>query len=277
MPENITIKYLIHRLRVGLHNKWWLLNNRFQEALMKLQLYWLISQGSQPLDVNQKSVIVFSPHQDDEALGCGGMIALKREQGVPIKVVFVTDGGGSHRGNVNITRSQIVEIRRKEALAALEILGVESKDVHFLNKLDGALYKMTENEQNQTIEEIAELLQTFQPQEVYVTHKQDRSRDHEMTYSLVKAAITKAEVKLDLWQYPIWILWKSLLFRDLKFNELVGAHRVAIHQVHSKKKQAIETYRSQYLPIDAESSPILPRGFLWQFFLSHEIFFKSEL
>jgi LmbE family N-acetylglucosaminyl deacetylase len=276
MSDKMTIKYLLHRLRVGLHNKWWLLKNKFRQSLTKLQLYWLLSQGSQPLNVNQKSVIVFSPHQDDEALGCGGMIALKREQGIPIKVVFVTDGGGSHFGHTKITRSEIVEIRRKEALAALEILGVESKDVHFLNKLDGALYRMTESEQHQTIEEIAQLLQTFKPQEVYVTHKQDRSSDHEIAYNLVKAAINKAEIKLDLWEYPIWLLWESLLFRDLKFDELVGAHRVAIHQVHSKKKQAIETYRSQYLPIDAKSSPILTRAFLWQFFLSHEIFFKSE-
>lgn len=73
------------------------------------------------------------------------------------------------------------------------------------------------------------------------------------------------------------VLWKSLLFRNLKFEELAGAHRQAIHKVQSKKKQAIETYRSQYLPIDAESSAVLPPGFLWRFFLPYEIFFKSEL
>ena len=270
------IRYILHRLKLGLHNKWWLLKYRFQELLIKLQFYWLLYQGSKPLNLNQKSVIVFSPHQDDEALGCGGMIALKREQGIPIKVVFVTDGGGSHRGNAKITRDEIVEIRRQEALAALKILGVESKDIHFLDKCDGALYKMTETEQHQTIEEMAQLLRTFQPQEVYVTHKQDRSADHEMTYQLVKAAITKAEVTVEVWQYAIWLLWKSLLFRSLKFDELVGAHRIAIHQVQSKKKQAIETYRSQYLPIDTESSAVLPPGFLWRFFLPHEIFFKSD-
>ena len=270
------IGYLLHRLRFGLHNKWWLLKYRFRELLIKLQFYWLLYQGSKLLNINQKSVIVFSPHQDDEALGCGGMIALKREQGIPIKVVFVTDGGGSHRGHTKITRSEIVQIRRQEAIAALKILGVESTDVHFLDKCDGALYKMTETEQQQTIEEMAQLLSSFQPQEVYVTHKQDRSRDHEITYKLVKAAIFKAEVTVELWQYAIWLLWKSLLFRSLKFDELVGAHRIAIHQVQSKKKQAIEIYRSQYLPIDAESSAVLPPGFLWRFFLPHEIFFKSD-
>lgn len=96
------LRYLLHRLRFGLHNKWWLLKYRFRELLIKLQFYWLLYQGSKLLNVNQKSIIVFSPHQDDEALGCGGMIALKREQGIPIKVVFVTDGGDriSQVGNI---------------------------------------------------------------------------------------------------------------------------------------------------------------------------------
>ncbi|MCL6750284.1 PIG-L family deacetylase [Nostoc sp. CCCryo 231-06] len=268
---------ILNRLKVSLHNKLWLFNYRLRELQIRLQFYWLLYRGSQPLNVSDKSLIVFAPHQDDEALGCGGIIALKREQNIPIKVVFVTDGGGSHQGNPKISRSEIIQIRKQEALTALNILGVDSKDIHFLNKSDGSLHKMTEAEQQQTIEEMAQLLHTFQPQEVYVTHKRDRSRDHEITYQLVETAIVKAGVKVDLWEYAIWLLWKSLLFRDLKFDELAGAHRLSIHTVQSKKNEAIKTYRSQYLPIDAESSAVLPPGFLWRFFLPHEVFFKSEL
>lgn len=273
----INMEYLLQRLKVGLHNKWWLFNYRLRELQIKLQFYWLVYRGSQKLDVSQKSAILFAPHQDDETLGCGGIIALKREQGVPVSVVFVTDGGGSHTDHPTITREEIVQIRRQEALSALNILGVESRDIHFLNKLDGTLYRITEAERQQTIEEMAQLLRAFQPQEVYVTHNKDRSREHEITYELVVAAIAAAGVKVDLWQYAIWLHWQSLLFRDLKLEELAGAYRLNIHTVQSKKKRAIETYRSQYLPIDAQSSAVLPRGFLWRFFLPHEVFFKTEL
>ena len=269
--------YLIRRLRVGLHNKWWLFNYRLRSLGIKLQFYWLLYAGSKPLDLSQKSALVFAPHQDDEVLGCGGIIALKREQGVPVKVVFVTDGGGSHKGNSKITREEIVQIRKQEALTALNILGVPSKDVHFLNKCDGALHKMTEAEQQQTLEEMAQLLGDFHPQEVYVTHSKDRSPDHETTYQLVTEAIAKAGVKVDLWQYAIWLLWDSLLFRDLKLEELTGAYQLAIYKVQSKKEKAIKTYRSQYLPIDAESTDtVLPANFLWRFFLPHEVFFKTD-
>jgi N-acetylglucosamine malate deacetylase 1 len=270
------MKKILNRLKVGLGNKWWLFNYKLRELKLQAQFYWLLYRGSQPLDVNQKSMIVFSPHQDDETFGCGGVIALKREQGIQVKVVFVTDGGGSHHGHPRITRSEIVEIRRQEALSSLKNLGVELEDIHFLDKRDGALHRMTEAEKQQTIEEMAELLSNFQPQEVYVTHKQDRSKDHEITYELVNAAIAKSGVTVDLWQYAIWLLWDCLLFSNLRFEDLVGAYRVSIHTVQSKKKQSIETYRSQYLPIDAQTSALLPHGFLWRFCLPYEVFFKAE-
>jgi LmbE family N-acetylglucosaminyl deacetylase len=266
---------MIQRLKRGLHNKWWLLNYQWRNLLHRLQVYWLLSQGSKTVNISDRSAIIFSPHQDDEVFGCGGIIADKRARGIPVKVVFITDGGGSHFNNSKFTRSEIVEIRRQEALKALEILHVESKDIHFLDKNDGALGKMSQLEHSQTIAEIAELLLAFQPQEVYVTHRQDRSPDHEVSYHLVQDAIASSGIKVDLWEYAIWLLWKSLLFQDLKFRELAGAHRVNIHHVQSQKHQAVKTYRSQYLPIDGDSSPLLPPGFLWRFFLPYEVFFQQ--
>ncbi|MEH2410397.1 PIG-L deacetylase family protein [Nostoc sp.] len=157
------IGYLLHRLRLGLHNKWWLFSYSWREFQLKLQFYWLMYQSSKRLDFSQKSALIFAPHQDDEVLGCGGIIALKREQGVPVKVVFVTDGGASHADYSKITREEIIQIRRQEALTALNILGVNSTDIHFLDKHDGGLRWMTQAEREQTIEEIALLLRAFNP------------------------------------------------------------------------------------------------------------------
>ncbi len=272
----VDFKYLLNRLRVGLHNKRWLLNRRWYEFQMKLQFRWIAYSHSQVREVNDKSALIFAPHQDDESLGCAGIIALKREQGIRVKVVFITDGGGSHSGHPTITREEIVQIRRVEALAALNILGVEPTDIHFLNQRDGALHKQTETERQQTIDKMAGILSEFQPGEVYITHRQDRSRDHETSYKLMTEALAQAKLTVEVWEYAIWLLWNSLLGRNLTKKELAGAYRLSIDSVVSKKRQALETYRSQYLPIDAGSSPVLPRGFLWRFFLPCEIFFKSE-
>jgi len=265
---------MLRRLKKGLHNKLWLLNYRWRNLQYQAQVYWLVYQGSKKSTISEKSAIVFAPHQDDEVLGCGGIIAHKRQLGIPVKVVFITDGGGSRLPTTRFTRDEIVEIRHQEALAALEILGIETKDIHFFNKYDGALCKMTEAESQEIVREIAQLLLDFQPEEVYVTHRRDLSSDHEVSYGLVKNAIQVAGIKVDLWEYAIWLLWKALLFRGLKFRDLNGAHRFKIDNVMSQKEQAIKTYHSQYLPMDGDVSSILPPGFLWRFLLPYEIFFQ---
>ncbi len=55
---------------------------------------WILLWGSKPISLSQKSAMIFSPHQDDETFGCGGLIALKREQQIPVVVVIITDGRG---------------------------------------------------------------------------------------------------------------------------------------------------------------------------------------
>src|SRR4030065_330273 len=45
----------------------------------------------------KSSAVIFAPHQDDETLGCGGTIMLKRKAGTPVACVFMTDGSTSHR------------------------------------------------------------------------------------------------------------------------------------------------------------------------------------
>lgn len=48
-----------------------------------------------PLDLTlARKVLVFSPHPDDETLGCGGTLA-RLAQMCPVKVALVTDGSGA--------------------------------------------------------------------------------------------------------------------------------------------------------------------------------------
>jgi LmbE family N-acetylglucosaminyl deacetylase len=241
-----------------------------------IQFYGLMYVKSQSLTLTPQSVMVISPHQDDEVLGCGGLIALKRRQGVPVQVVFITDGAASHQWHPQYQGGEIAPIRHQEALTALAILGVEEHHVHFLDKPDGKLKYLKDADRRQTIAELAQLIRSFKPQEVYVTHRCDRSADHESAYALTQAALSLSGLTADLWQYPIWIFRNASLFIDLKPEELAGAHHLAIGAVLSQKRQAIETYRSQYLPIADSTSTVLPPGFLTRFFAPYELFFKSD-
>lgn len=126
-------------------------------------------------------------------------------------MVFLTDGQGGQSSDSPLGR-EIVQIRKQEALKALDILGVEASRIHFLDKPDGALPDLQPEQRNETIEQIVQLIKLYNPEEIYVPHRKDCHKDHEATYTLVKEAIGNAGVKVDLLQYPIWIFWRASYF-----------------------------------------------------------------
>lgn len=238
----------------------------------KLASKWIINFYSQDLEISQKSALVFSPHQDDETFGCGGMISLKRQQQTPVTVVFLTDGHkcGSYK---DISSEEIIQIREQEALKALAILGVESSDILFLKKPDCQLKNLIHEEREETISQIMELLKTHKPEEVYVPHHQEGHPDHQATYELVHTALlrlnSQEKIAVELIQYPIWLFWSSPLFIQLSLQDIAAAKRLVISTVKDKKRQAIAAYKSQF--------QCLPGNFINLFLGGYEIFFKTKL
>ena len=90
-----------------------------------------------------------------------------------------------------------------------------------------------------------ELLTKHNPQEVYVPHYKDCHCDHEATFILVKEAIARLKMKVELFQYPIWVFWRAPLFIMLKLRDIAAAKRLSITEVQTRKKQAIVSYDSQ--------------------------------
>lgn len=259
------IKKLYHRAR-----------DEFLDCLRAIHLglvrYWAIERQSQPLALTNQPVIVFAPHQDDEVFGCGGLIALKCQQHIPVRVVFITDGKGSHIGYSAEQQAELIQSRKLEAIAALCVLGLAATEIDFLDQPDGELQYLPELERLNLIYKVLDLLQIYQPQAVYVPHAQDAHIDHEATYTLVKTAISlnygNTNQNIELWQYPIWIFWFRVLFLSLKLKSIRRPCCLDIQSVRSQKNAAIAVYHSQH--------QVLPSAFLKQFYLPYEIYFKDS-
>ena len=86
-----------------------------------------------------RSLVVVAPHPDDESLGLGGFIAAARGSGQPVSVIFLTDGERSHVGSPTYPPARLAATRRREAAAALAVLGVDPLAVHFLGLGDTCL------------------------------------------------------------------------------------------------------------------------------------------
>lgn len=81
-----------------------------------------------PVDLRGERLLVVAPHPDDEAIGCGGLIAMHAREGRVVRVIVVSDGAEG---------SADAAARERETLAGLEVLGVS--DVEFLQIADRAV------------------------------------------------------------------------------------------------------------------------------------------
>ena len=195
-----------------------------------------------------KSTIVFAPHQDDETLGCGGTIIRKKQAGANIKIVFMTDGSGSH--SHLIPRERLKAIRAKEALAAAQKLGVEKSEVIFLEFTDGNLSQ----KQDLAISKVKEIIKHNQPEEIFIPYSQDGVPDHDVTNSIVLSALKKSTAQATIYEYPVWFWnqfpWtgfsnpKNKLSSSWLFLKHFRCH-VDISSVLEQKKNALQQHKSQ--------------------------------
>jgi LmbE family N-acetylglucosaminyl deacetylase len=93
-------------------------------------------------------VLVAAVHPDDESLAAAGLIQRARDAGAAVRVVFVTSGDNNpwpqryleRRWKIGAgERARWADRRRREAQAALQRLGIDSKDAVFLDLPDQSL------------------------------------------------------------------------------------------------------------------------------------------
>ena len=219
--------------------------------------------------------LIFAPHQDDATLGCGGMILLKRLEGVAVRIVYVTDGSASHRSHPLLLPPDLVARRRREALAAAAVLGVEEAGIRFLGAPDGTLNRLASPAAAELVEKIASLLREFRPNEIFVPCRRDGSSEHEAAFGLVARARAAAGIPVRLLEYPIWARWNPrLLFGPLWRSRRVW--RVDLCGYESLKRKALAAYASQFAPVPPWTEPVLSAEFMSFFSSGVELFFETE-
>jgi LmbE family N-acetylglucosaminyl deacetylase len=236
-----------------------------------------LRQRGKVLQLSQKPVVIFSPHQDDETLGCGGLIALKRQQGVPVWVVFLTDGQLCYWGAPEpplITVEECIRLRQQEATAALDILGVEASNIVFLDAKDSSLSSLEGSQRQQMVQSLTHWLTVVQPGEVYVPYHKDQHDDHIATHNLVRTALNEVPLTIELWQYLVWSLWRYENLADLFSKQYQGLYSLPIAPVKARKLEALQAYKSQYTPVVGNFTA-LPKTFMGFFDYPFELFVKD--
>lgn len=149
----------------------------------------------------RRSAIVFSPHFDDETLGCGGTILKKRCTGADVAVVFMTDGSKSHTHLISEQESRT--IRRREGCAAGRALGLKDSDVVLLDLEETRLKEHREA----ACRCVREILIRREPQQVFIPYHKEPllwSADHLATNRIVISALKTIGRRARVYEYPIW-------------------------------------------------------------------------
>ncbi len=142
------------------------------------------------------NILVFSPHPDDDIIGCGGSIINHLQAGNYVAIVYMTSG---EVGNPSKKHPKnLGTIREHEARVATTFLGVT--DITFLHIPDG---NVTCNQSS--IDICAQLIKDKHPDIIYAPHSEDNHQDHVVTFQIVREAVTQSakDIKKILC-YEVW-------------------------------------------------------------------------
>ena len=217
-----------------------------------------------------ETCLIFSPHQDDACLACGGVILKKTKKKENIVIINTCNGR-----NVfllffgvkdNPSPKEIEQIRNEEDIKAMNLLGVPKENIIFLGFEDVLMYKQRKNAE----EKILELIKKIKPSEVYIPSDIEIHPDHIITSEVVKKCLRKINFKNPVYEYYVWSRSKIKEKKDLI--------TVDISEELDMKKKAIQEYKSQveiFLPQQKE--PVLEKEFINQFYQNKEFFKKIDI
>jgi LmbE family N-acetylglucosaminyl deacetylase len=173
-------------------------------------------------------LLIFSPHPDDETLGCAGVIQQARDADADVRVAFLTNGDGFRVGverqfrKLDVQPSDYVQfasIRQQEVVKALGPLGVDRDHISFLGYPDRGLLSLWNDHWSTVdpysspytrasrspyqvayrrgstycgqslLDDVKAILRESSPTDVYVTHPSDDHMDHTAASSFVALAL----------------------------------------------------------------------------------------
>lgn len=193
-------------------------------------------------------LMVLAPHPDDESLAAGGLIQRALRYGVPVDVVFVSDGENNPwpqrvlERRIWVGEKQRIawgRRRRGEADAALDALGAGRVGVHRLGWPDGGVTWMLLNDTASMLAGMRGLVERARPTLLVLPDLVDRHPDHSALHVLMEMVFQKlpSEAKPECLGYLLHGRSQPGVRRRAVFT-LEGDER-------ARKRVAIEAHASQ--------------------------------
>jgi LmbE family N-acetylglucosaminyl deacetylase len=220
----------------------------------------LLGQEAPRIDsIKGKTVLLFTPHPDDDAFCCGGTLARLVEQGNTVRVVIYTnDDKGSY--DPDMTSERLARIRKAEEEEGNRIVGIPSENLIWLGHHDGMLEYV---DSKRLVEQATEIIRRYRPDIVITVdpgadsvrwHKSDHRMAAMNTLDAIRAAEWhlyfpnhKLQSGLEPWRVPAYMFF-YVLEKDANMF-------VDIESVIEKKMEAGLAHVSQFEPAVTKYRP----------------------
>jgi LmbE family N-acetylglucosaminyl deacetylase len=147
-------------------------------------------------------LLILAPHPDDESLATGGLIQRAVKAGAKVRVLFVTDGDNNPwpqrfvERKLQISRTDRARWgrrRRREAIAALELLGLPKSSARFLGLPDQGITNLLMRAEEGVLFTLWAELTEWQPTVFVMPSATDAHPDHSALFVLVHLALMRLE------------------------------------------------------------------------------------
>lgn len=220
-------------------------------------------------DLKGKSVLLFTPHPDDDAFCCGGTLALLARNGNTVRIaIYTNDDKGSY--DPEMTSERLARIRKAEEEEGNRILGIPKENLIWLGHHDGLLEYV---DARRLVEQATELIRRYRPDIVMSVDPGDEyvrwhKTDHRMAAMNTLDAIRAAEwhlyfpnqrlqLGLEPWKVPMMLFYyvtekDANCFVDI---EPVLDLKIKASLAHvSQFEPAVRKYRPGWTPEDYEKA-----------------------
>ncbi|MCA1808963.1 MAG: PIG-L family deacetylase, partial [Lentisphaerae bacterium] len=183
----------------------------------------------QPLELQDNDrIMVLAPHPDDEALAAGGLIQEALARGLPVKVVFLTNGDNNELSFMLYRKRPVLApaavramgaVRQGEAVMAAAVLGLEPEHLVFLGYPDFGTMSIWEHHWGdvppfrsmlthvravtyntalrpgapyrgeEILKDLESVLRDFRPTLLLLSHPADFNPDHRALYTFTRVAL----------------------------------------------------------------------------------------
>jgi LmbE family N-acetylglucosaminyl deacetylase len=191
-----------------------------------------------------RSMLVVAPHQDDEAIGCGGALALQVRANAAAYIVMVQDGADGHE-ELGMKREDLAALRNAESCRAAAVIGVEPP--RFLNHADLVA------DARQGSAELQSILRERRVDAVFIPFFLDGHPDHRSANYMLADALSGVDGDVRVFCYEVWgltipnviVVIDDVMDQKMKMLDCFEFANKAVDYAHSTK--GLNMYHSRML------------------------------